>query len=387
MRALLCVVSLALVACQGEAAVTASVSEVCRPILLVPGAEDFAIAPTSPATRLFVSSQERRSRNPLPPGGIYSVTFKGRLKVTRRLPLAGRDGCSFHPHGIFLVAGQHRPSFLYVINHHDAEDASPTRGCFRLPADSLIQRRPVTSVEVFRVDPDRLVFLQRLAAPEVLTSGNDLVALEDGQIWVTNPPPSRLEQLLDRPAGKASKVVHFACVAGRPPLCPGTWREAARLDGFANGIAVEKEGGRLYVASTKSRSILVYTIDAGANLKKAHTLELDAYPDNLAWAEDGKSLLVAAHADLRRFFQHSMSPRAPSPSEVWQVPIDRNEPPERVFRDGGELVSAASTAACVGNDLFLGQVFGPGAWRCAMARACTGPAAGTRLVPGGPHEK
>ena len=145
-----------------------------RTIRALPGPEDFAVDRSASPPRILVSSRDLRGckSKSCPVDGIYSVPLDGSPAPERPLSLTGRDNCSFHPHGISLTQELDGSKFLYVINHHDAADASPSRGCFRQAPGSPLRERPVTSVEVFRVEPSRLVFLLRLADPEVLTNGN-----------------------------------------------------------------------------------------------------------------------------------------------------------------------------------------------------------------------
>lgn len=360
---------LLLAACHGRPAISATSAPVqqipCRTIRALPGPEDFAVdRAASPPGRLLVSSRDLRGCKKCPPDGIYSVPLDGSPAPDRPLTLAGRDACSFHPHGIFLAEGER---LLYVINHHDEADASPARGCFRQTPNAPPRERSVTSVEIFRVEQNRLVFLQRLADPKVLTNGNDLVAA-GGEIWVT-APPSNFKQLWEiLTGGKASKVARFACDRGETIPCTGEWKEVTTLGGFANGIAYREDGGTrfLYVASTRNRKIHVYTIDQeGLKQSERAALDLQTHPDNLEWLDESRStLVVAAHSNLRRFLQASRSPRVPSPSEVWRVPIENGQP-KRILADDGSLLSALSTGACVDGNLVLGQVFGPGIWRCS----------------------
>jgi hypothetical protein len=369
---------LLLAACRGEPVTSASVRQSpCRMVLRVAGPEDFAVDRSASPPRLLVSSRNLRSGRSGPPDGIYSVPLDAHPAPTppRPLPLVGRDDCSFHPHGVSLTreAGGSRRSLLYVVNHHEAEDAAPSRGCFRQTGGSPLRERPVASIEVFRVEPKRLVFVQRLADPEILTNGNDLVALPNGEVWVTNPPPGQLALLRERLTGEpASKVMRFTCPKGETLPCSGTWQVALRLRGYANGIAHRTRPGGpevLYVASTMGKAVHVFEIGQGGLVERP-AIPLATHPDNLEWDQGERSLLVAAHPNLRRFLQHAISPRVSAPSEVWRVSVTTGGPPELLFEDGGGLVSAVSTGACADGGLFLGQVFGAGVFRCPLPKSC-----------------
>lgn len=364
----------------------------CWTLASVPGPEDLVVVPGG--TLALVSSQDRRG-DPEVTGAIWSVPLdpQASARVPRRLALHGRDGCSFHPHGVDLVRTKLGKTLLYVINHHHPKDLAVARACF----DAINKTKPrasVTSVEVFELRDGQLYFLQRLADPRMLTGGNDLVAEDDGDLWVTIPPSSPGGLLLELAGRSRSKLVHFACEGGfdRDARCTGKWSEVklrfAKPPRFANGIEIDRDSqpGRLYLASTLDRRVLVARIEhvedgTGPVLREIGFHCVDGMPDNLLWSEKGE-LLVAAHADRRRYLQHYRSPSTPSPWKVFSLPAgdasgrypcDGGQSPAPVLQDAGGRVSAASVAAFVGGDFVLGQVFGPGVARCRP----DGPAAAT----------
>ncbi len=351
--------------------------------------------------RLLVSSQDRRTE-PEPRGGIWSVPLKND-GTAHELALVGRDDCSFHPHGIDLVQAKDENGnvgswLLYVINHHDAADREPKRGCFSAAGLRGVGSGPITSVEVFRVGRYRLEFLQRLADPAILTHANDLVALPDGDLWVTDPPRGKLATLLDATGLRpSSKIDHFDCVARSDGRCRGTWKTAPIVAAGgehpkipeANGIAYRAcpaassgavRGGcsdRLYVAAGAGGAIHVFDVTADGALLVSRVIEMPGKtnPDNLTWANAEKTrLLAAAHPDLRRFLQHMQAPEVPSPSEVVEVSVvDGASLRRRILRDEGGLISAASVALRLrgtprssADIVVLGQVFDSGVFACQM---------------------
>lgn len=369
----------------------------CSTLARVPGPEDLVL--DEERSRLLVSSQDRRP-DPWPPGEIWAVPLDP-VHKPYRLDLAGRGyACSFHPHGIDLVESCDGRLLLYVLNHHDADDRLPERACFAIGGVRTAPKGRISSVEVFEVEDRRLRFLQRLADPEILTNGNDLVARPNGDVWVTDPPAGRLAQVLDLlgPWGR-SRVVQFECSSRRGQRCLGSWktRTDPRTKGqkirFANGIAFRPSGegracdepdpGALYVAGGAERKLHRFTVKAAGVLEARAAIGLpDGHefpnPDNLSWIDAGRTrLLVAGHPNLRRFLQHSRSQAVLSPSAVVEVPA-RPEYAEGdvasipVFQDSGGMVSGASVALCVEGDLVLGQVFEPAVVRCVLPEPCDG---------------
>lgn len=360
----------------------------CWTLATVTGPEDFVVDRSQGTPRLLVSS--RNIDDPSTRDGIDAVTLDGagRTLPARRLYLADRDDCSFHPHGISLVRGElnadgapGRPWLLYVINHHDEREASPAAGCVKGAEPGT---RPV-SVEVFRVGASELTFVQRLAAPAVLTHANDLVALSDGEVWITNPPPTSLGVLRESLFGHGdSKVVHFDCdhLDETTLRCPDTaesWSVAWDGGRFVNGIAyaegADGASDHLYVASSLGQAIHRFRVaEDGTLTEEDPPIDVDGMPDNLTWLGPGhRTLLAALHPDRRRFLQHSVRHHVRSPSRVVAVDLlassgTANAPV--IFDDDGRLVSAASTAACVDGDLILGQVYGAHVLRCQAVPEC-----------------
>jgi hypothetical protein len=303
------------------------------------------------------------------------------------MPLLDRDGCSFRPLGIDLAAPGRpgEPALLYVINHHAARDSRPESHCFDSDDRPHLPRpdaaRGATSVEVFRVEGDRLRFLRRLAAPAVLVHGNDLVALPDGDLWITVPPTKPLQLLGELTGwGFHSRLVHFDCDGGAPG-CGGTWRrlKPPTIDeerpAFANGVAWragggEAGGGELFVASTLGGGVFAYRLQDGRPLADRRIAASVAGPDNLTWLDEAHTvLLVAAHPSVRRFLRHGADEGIVSPSQAWEVGVGGAQDGESTLlvHDDGRRISAASVALCVDGEVVLGQVFGETVEACRPA--------------------
>lgn len=364
----------------------------CSRVGTVPGPEDLVVVSEAGVSRLLVSSQPRRE-SPRPNGGIYDVTLETRPIRSRQLPLIGRDGCSFHPHGVGLleVAGAGgRSSRLYVLNHHDAGDTSPSLGCLPNADRWLSQGGGFVSVEVFEVLEAGLGFLQRLVDPRVLLNGNDLVVTENGDVYVTFPPAQSRDKVLELMGRKGlSQLVRIRCPVATAERCIPRFEKVAVLDDSVNGIAMRKEEGgfSLFVAATLGKSLRRIRFDESGRVVQTAAKELvGAVPgiDNLTWwSQEPPILLAAAHSDLRRFLQHSNHPQVPSPSELWLLPIDSGRP-ERIFTDRGSLISAASTAVADGRDgVMLGQVFESAVLSCRSDRYRP-PRIRSEGGPGGP---
>jgi len=359
----------------------------CWRLAAVPGPEDLVVDDRH--DRLLVSSRHLRGDRRRD-GAIWTVPLEpARAPRAHPLKLFGRDDCSFHPHGIDQALLEDGRQLLYVLNHHAAEDTGAASGCF--PADSP-RGAAVSSVEVFLVERSRLRFLQRLAAPSVLKSGNDLVARPNGDLWITDPATSLARLSLERARWLlSSRLVHFDCERPSPGpdgalaelRCNGTWRRVRPPGGlggaprYPNGIAWDPAREELLVAATLDDAVFVYAVTGAADLELVRRIPVagDALlgPDNLSWIDAERTrLLAAGHPDARRFLQHAQAAQVPSPSAVWSVTTDVGES-RRVFEDPGVLISGSSVAACAGGDLVVGQVFETGVFRCRVAEGvCPG---------------
>lgn len=315
----------------------------CATVIGLPGPEDMALDVSGGRTpRLIVSLQERRKYNPggefLEPGSIVMVPLENGYPGTpRKFNVLNRDDFPFHPHGIDLVETR-SGLLLYVINH-------------------ALQTNH--SIEVFRVDADNLVFLNRLRS-SYLVHPNDLVALADGQLYVSND--SLQTGLLLNMFGNFFSL-GWSNVVRYDPFTR-SWAIAVSGLNFANGVEVRED--RLYVAATIDEGIHEYRRDpvTGQVFEKVNYYDVNSGVDNLTWADD-THLLVAAHPDIYAFLDHVEDAESHSPSEVYRVDVFSGKI-DRVFADDGALIDASSTAIQWNNRLYISQVFDPELLHCSL---------------------
>lgn len=335
---LVCPLNLLLVACAAPAYI-AGTNCVMAPGM--PGPEDFDVDLLARPARLIVSSQERRLTDPngefSQAGTIFQVPFtREAVQAPMPLPIVERDGLPFHPHGLHLVVSG-GITLLYVINH--ATHASH-------------------SIEIFELRARDLRFLKRLRTP-LLISPNDLLALPDGQFYVTNDHGQLgFRQVIENLfAFGWSNVVHYR---------NGNWTVAAEKIAFANGLALSDAGDFLFVAGTRDRGLFKYARNTlTGQLTYSTFLPLNSGPDNLMWEKSGL-LNVAAHPDVLAFISHMRDKQAPSPSDVLRVNVFDGTV-TRIYSNDGSQISASSTALVTGGRLFVSQVFEP------VVLSCTAP--------------
>lgn len=261
----------------------------------------------------------------------------GRDGEFARAPGVGDPQCPapdpqvFAPHGIFVDRG----GDLYVVNHGGRESleifslqgnagtvTAVWRGCINLPED---------------------------------TSGNDVTVAPDGEILVSNyvsSPDSLWANLrvgLGLPTGD---VLGWLAASG--------WRHLPGTEGSApNGVAVSRDGRNLFFVETGgSQLVRLRRADGGARVEVA----IDGALDNLSWTRRG-NLLLASHDSVSAFLGCVTGGTCRAPWSIWEIDPDTLSV-RRVFRHDGSIVGAVASAAEVGDQIYLGAVFGDriGVW-------------------------
>jgi hypothetical protein len=300
----------------------------------------------SRGARLIVSAQKRRPRHSSEAGYLLSVPLDGPKRDT--VTEFTREGgeAVIHPHGISLVRMRDGSTRLYVVDH--------------------IPGRP-GHIDVFTVNGDRLIASPSLTPPaKFLPQPNDVAALENGDVYVTNLSEhgaaiSILRSLVNLESGKV------ALYQG------GRWSEPARRIGAANGIVAAPGGKRLYVAASADRYIYVYDV-SGEKLIPAGRVKVGSGVDNLTWEIPGRTLLFAQHPRLIPFNRHGGDERKHAPSSIRRVDVAKpGATPEQVYGDRGGQFNAASVAVRWMDDLYLGQVFDRGVLHCSLQAASPPP--------------
>jgi len=331
----------------------------------VTGPEDFELDLVSPAApRILASGTERRQRGG--PGAIVAIPLAsdGAPAGAGHTLASELVGCPLRPHGVSLARSADGTQRLYAVHHAMAADDG-TGGC-RLPRDPAGE--PVLhAIVIWRLEGDALALEDVLADP-LLASPNDLYALSDGTLYVTN-------ELTHRGALAAfgevtglstvSDVVHFD-----PRRSDAPWRRVASGMRFANSVLASDD--RLYVAASLDRSIHVYRRDAvtGELPEELAPIEIGTIVDNLLWEAPPTRFVVAAHGALLPFLRHARDASVPAPWEAWRIDVSGATPVRTLLArvpGGGPGGDAAATAAVHAGALYAGQVFERGLVRCIPA--------------------
>ncbi len=298
---------------------------VCSPVAGVAGPEDIEATPS--LGRAFVSSLDRRAGS-LARGSILAVLIDDPLDSENwRDRTAGKPE-KFRPLGLnYYEDGDVRR--LFVVNE------------------------AAKSVEIFDVGPTGDLSHLETVLERRLTSPNDVIAVGPRSFYVTNDvEPGRASligklQFLSRAA--SGKIYFFDGVA---------MRVASEGLRFANGIAMNARGTRLYAAETAGQALRIYDRDpiSGA-LTLAKIESLPAAPDNLNVAWDGSVWIGAQPKPLSiPLVERDSTARAPSLVIRYVDQEGVATPMTEVFSNKGDAISTASVAAISGSRLLIGSL-------------------------------
>lgn len=299
----------------------------CTPVNGIAGPEDVQI--DSANRRAFISSYDRRGdEEGAPRGAVYAFNIADPLDASSWKDRTAGKPRRFEPHGIYLYKDE-KVSRLFVVN-------AATRG-----------------IELYDVTPEGdLVYLETIAERR-LTSPNDIVATGPRSFYVTNDSEPGRDTLLGR--------LYFLLRVGSGSVLyydGDVWSVSIEGLRFANGVAVNPSGDKLYVAETAGGAVRVYDRDpeSGA-LSFASSFAVAGAPDNLNFDRSG-SLWIASHPKPLSLPGYFADPEGRSPSLVMR--FDEVEGgsarPVRVYENDGKQLSASSAAARYGSTLIIGAL-------------------------------
>lgn len=307
----------------------------CVEVKGVSGPEDIQVAPG--AGRAFVSSLDRRASRDAR-GAIYSVAVDDPLDADGWRDRTGGVPARFRPLGLsYYKNGETRR--LFVVN-----EAGPAVEIYDVAANG---------------DLEHLKTVSELR----LTSPNDVVATGAEQFYVSNDvAPGRstlLGQLYFVARVASGKVFYFD---------GGAMSVAAEGLRFANGLALGKNGTRLYVGETAGRAVRFFDRDPATGvLSETGTQRVDAAVDNINVAFDG-ALWVGALPKPLLTPLLARDPAAEAPSAIFRLTDDgaNGSAPTEVFLSTGADIAGATTAAVEGRKLLIGALYGDKYLNCDL---------------------
>jgi hypothetical protein len=291
----------------------------------IAGPEDIVVDSYSTPPRLLVSSTDRRFGER--PGAIYEVVpGSGAIRVLERT--GEPSGLIFNPHGIDIVENENGEVILYVIIHWEEGDNEKH------------------AVIRYQVLPDALSF-ERLYTDELLVSPNDLSALDDGTIYVSNDSSGKGGMFETIIGLKRSTLVYFD---------GERWSVAADRIAMANGIAAFQDCVDL--AATRENRVYRFGSERSGRLVEKETAARIKGPDNISvW---NGSLIVAGHRKSLALARHLSASKNPpeSPTTLYQIDMETDEV-HTLFSDGGDIISAGSVGVHYDGNIYIGQIMDP----------------------------
>ncbi len=298
---------------------------ICTPVTGVAGPEDIETAAAS--GRAYISSLDRRA-GPHTRGAIYSVLVNDPLDSENWRDRTRGVPDKFRPSGInyYEEGGSRR---LFVVN------------------------AAYNAIEIYDVEANGDLKHLETFTERRLTSPNDVIAVGLRSFYVTNDTEAgrnswlgKLQFLTRAPAGK---VYFYDGVA---------MRVAAEGVRYANGVAVNARGTKVYVAESAGPAIRVYERDAGTGALTLAKIEaLPAAPDNITVAWDGALWIGAQPKPLATpLFEQNRTALAPSLVIRYVDKEGVAAPVTEIFSDNGEAISTSSVATVIGSRLMIGAL-------------------------------
>jgi arylesterase/paraoxonase len=291
------------------------------------GPEDLALTRDG---RLIVSCDGRSEDASIQRNGAIVALWPD--TPDERVVLWGNGDMAFHPHGLdYFLDRDTDEEYLFVIDHRGTHDA----------------------VMIFRFAKETLTLVQEVIASDTTTL-NDLVAVSKDRFYVTSdhnskhPLVNTISDYLRLPVG----YVMYFDGARRARVASGIC--------YANGIALDEDKRRLYVASMLRGKLIEYErAPTTGRLRKIGEIRLHGSPDNITVAGDG-GLVVAVHPKILDLAKQRKDRAFRAPSTVLCVsPRSKSgaRAIETLYADRGENQSAASVALKSGDRLFVGSVY------------------------------
>lgn len=306
----------------------------CTRVAEIPGPEDIVMDYSDGIA--YISSDDRRAQALGKPvnGAIfrYDMDTKVYTRMEADLPF------EFHPHGIDLFHASNDRTLLYVVNH----------------------RSDGHYVEKFQIKGNKLHYIKSIHDQVRMFSPNDLVMLNEDIFYITNDHGN---------SSKAGKLLEEYL---QLPISYVLFYDGIKFEikvnniKFANGIAVNKDISKLFVASSTGREIRVYSIGVGYNLDYEYSIDCGTGVDNIAFDDEGV-LWAGSHPQLLTFARHAKDINVRAPSEVISISFgDSGYTITLEFMDDGSLLQSSSVAVRYKSSLLVGSVFDTSILFCSI---------------------
>lgn len=301
------------------------------------GTEDIVVDPRG--SGFYVSADPRREK--MGQGGVWLVR-QGEDGSWKPTDVTGEVPVPMHPHGFDLWQSpdgkDHR---LFVINHGPPGEGSLTTAASR--------------IEIFKIlDDGRLEWLEG-ASYELLERPNALAAVGPRAFYAVNDHDSPRTARQQNPFAAENRETLSGRRGGSIVfVSDGQAKRAARGGlAFPAGVAVSKDGSRVFAGETSAGRISVYDRSPDNMLTLAFSRKTGPMPDNLTWTDQG--VWYGAHSRLVRFLRHAVSPGVGSPGRVEVLdPVTGRR--RLVLREAGKNLSTLSDGVPFGDKVIIGSI-------------------------------
>ncbi len=315
--------------------------EQCRPIEGIVGAEDIALDEEL-GIALFSSFDRRRAALvPDVNGAIVLLSYLSPDAKPVALQLNNAPK-KFRPHGLSLFKDPSGIRYLYVVNHPEPNQSQ---------------------IDVFRLMSNgQLNHLKSIGGHPLLVSVNDLVVVGKDQFYFTNDAGHRANwrKTLGRYLRLADGSIGY--------YDNGTFYLAADDLVFANGIAVNRDGTRVFVAETTGQKLHIYRRSLNTNaLTRISAIPMGSNLDNLFYDRDGR-LWIGAHPKIVDLMSHAQDAEKLSPSQVIEIEFLESEQVSisTKFLSLGEELSGSSVSVRSGDIVLIGSIFDDRVLHCTL---------------------
>jgi sugar lactone lactonase YvrE len=319
--------------------------EGCRTISGVIGPEDFEYLLQEKG--LVVSSLDRRAPEHST-GGLYWIDLTKLPEEQVTEPIVTNYPADFKPHGLSFQPTE-EGGRLFVISHPERGEWPHMIEIFSLTssADGTHEWKHIQTL-----------------TDELLISPNDLVALPDGSLFISN-------DFQDLGGGIAGLFVDTLLKRKRAPLVYYDGTEFTDLDAnviSSAGITAVKEGDREFLyrdmMEKGAQKLEIHWDQPGKpRVELVETIHLNSGADNFTVDEEG-AVYVATHHSYGLLLDHADDENALSPTQIFK--ILPNGESTLIYANQGEEISAGSVGAVVENRLFIGQIYNDGILSCPI---------------------
>lgn len=294
------------------------------------GAEDLEY--DANGKQIFVSSFDRRSKNANQRGAIYAIAENA--QSTSPIDLTNSIPQNFKPLGLSIWTDNiSHQQYLGIINRQESQ----------------------SSVEIYRIIATGLEHKKSIPLGNI-ERPNDLVLVSENQFYLTNESTLKFKSTQDAfgmlfNTDKSGSIEYFDGVK---------FSNVAGGLGFANSIAISKDGSKIYASATYGRNLKIFTRNSNGSLVVLDDVYLGTGVDNLSVDNDGR-IFIAAHPRLLSTARYMLFGMGSPPSQIIVVEPSQNGKGGKIdqvyLTTGKDDFKAASVGVKVNNRLFIGSIY------------------------------